>query len=91
MIAVVTSSTVMAYSLYTLAPRTQIEVSPRLYYSIPFVVYGVFRYLYLIHRKAEGGDPGRTLFTDRPLLIDLLLWVLAIILILRFFPPLISP
>ena len=89
MIAVVTSSTVMAYSLYTLAPRTQIEVSPRLYYSIPFVIYGIFRYLYLIHRKAEGSEPGHTLFTDRPLLIDVLLWVLAIILILRLFPPII--
>jgi len=87
MIAVVTSSTVMAYSLYTLAPRTQIEVSPRLYYSIPFVIYGIFRYLYLIHRKAEGGEPGRTLFSDRPLLVDVLLWILAIILILRFYPP----
>jgi len=86
MIAVVTSSTVMAYSLYTLAPRTQIEVSPRMYYSIPFVLYGIFRYLYLVHRKDGGGEPGRTLFADRPLLVDVLLWVLAIILILLIFP-----
>ncbi|MFH1037471.1 MAG: decaprenyl-phosphate phosphoribosyltransferase [PVC group bacterium] len=87
MIAVVTSSTVMAYALYTLYPRTRIEVSPRLYYSIPFVLYGIFRYLYLVHRKAGGGEPGRTLFTDRALLIDVLLWVVSIILILHFFPP----
>ena len=86
MIAVVTSSTVMAYSLYTLAPRTRIEVSPRMYYSIPFVLYGIFRYLYLVHRKDEGGEPGRTLFADRPLLVDVLLWVIAIILILLIFP-----
>lgn len=89
MIAVVTSSTVMAYSLYTLAERTRLEVSPRLYYSIPLVLYGIFRYLYLVHRQDEGGEPGRTLFTDRPLLISVLLWVLVIILLLRFFPPLV--
>jgi len=88
MIAVVTSSTVMAYSLYTLWPRTRLEVSPRLYYSIPFVLYGIFRYLYLVHRKEGGGEPGRTLLADRALLIDVLLWVAAVVLILRFFPPL---
>lgn len=87
MIAVVTSSTVMAYSLYTLSERTRLEVSPRLYYSIPFVLYGIFRYLYLVHRQSEGGEPGRTLFTDRALLIDVLLWVASIVLILRYFPP----
>lgn len=87
MIAVVTSSTVMAYGLYTLWPRTRVEISPRLYYSIPFVLYGIFRYLYLVHRKEGGGEPGRTLVTDRSLLIDVLLWVAAVIAILRFFPP----
>jgi len=87
MIAVVTSSTVIAYCLYTLAPRTKLEVSPCLYYSIPLVLYGIFRYLYLIHRQDAGGEPGRTLFSDRALLLDVLLWVLTILLILRFFPP----
>ena len=87
MIAVVTSATLIAYSLYTLAPRTRLEVSPRLYYTIPLVLYGIFRYLYLIHRKDAGGEPGRTLFSDRALLVDVLIWVLSIILILRFFPP----
>lgn len=88
MIAVVTSSTVMAYALYTLWPRTRLEVSPRLYYSIPFVLYGIFRYLYLVHRKEGGGEPGRTLMADRALLFDVLLWVAAVVLVLRFFPPL---
>ncbi len=87
MIAVVTSSTVMAYGLYTLWPRTRLEVSPRLYYSIPFVLYGIFRYLYLVHRKEGGGEPGRTLMADRALLINVVLWVAAVIAILRFFPP----
>ena len=87
MIAVVTSSTLMAYALYTLTPRTRAEVSTRLYLSVPFVVYGIFRYLYLVHRKAEGGQPGKTLLTDPALMIDICLWVISVFLILRFFPP----
>lgn len=86
MIAVVTSSTVLAFALYTLWERTRLEVSPRLYYSIPFVLYGIFRYLYLVYRKEGGGEPGRTLVTDRALLLDVALWGVAVILILIFFP-----
>ena len=86
MVAVVTSSTVMAYALYTLWERTRLEVSPRLYYSIPFVLYGIFRYLYLVYRKDGGGEPGRTLVTDGPLLLDVALWGISVILILLFFP-----
>jgi 4-hydroxybenzoate polyprenyltransferase len=87
MIAVVTSSTLMAYALYTLTPRTRSEVSARLYLTIPFVVYGIFRYLYLVHRKTGGGEPGKTLLTDPALLADIVLWIIAVFLILRFFPP----
>ena len=86
MIAVVTSSTVMAYSLYTLNPRTWREVSTGLYLSIPFVIYGIFRYLYLVHKKEGGGEPGTTLLSDWPILADILLWMIAILLILYFFP-----
>ncbi len=86
MIAVVTSSTLMAYALYTLSPRTHREVSTGLYLSIPFVIYGIFRYLYLVHRKEGGGEPGRTLIGDRAILIDIAFWVISIILILKFFP-----
>lgn len=83
MIAVVTSSTVMAYALYTLHQRTIEEVSDKLYYSLPFVIYGILRYLYLVHRKAKGGEPGKALVSDPPLLIGVLLWMLSIFIILQ--------
>lgn len=82
MIAVVTSSIVMAYALYTMWPRTMSEVSPYLYLTVPFVLYGIFRYLYLVHRKEEGGSPERLLLSDRPLMIDIILWTIAVAIIL---------
>ncbi len=75
MIAVVTASTLMAYSLYTVDARTVHEVgSDRLMYTIPCVIFGIFRYLYLIHQKGEGGDPDRIIVSDRPFLINLVVW-----------------
>jgi 4-hydroxybenzoate polyprenyltransferase len=68
--------TVVAYIMYTLSSKTAAEVgSEVLSYSTVFVLYGVFRYLYLVH-KGNGGNPTETLLTDRALLIDVLLWIL---------------
>ncbi len=85
MIAVVTSSTLMAYVLYSLAERTQREVGGTLYLTIPFVIYGIFRYLWLVHRREEGGSPELTLFSDKPLLVDIVAWAAAVcaLLLLR--------
>lgn len=83
-IAVVTSATVMAYALYTF----NAENLPRnhaMMFTIPFVLYGVFRYLYLVYRKGEGGNPEDLLFADRPFFLCILLWGLTSILILYFF------
>jgi len=86
MIAVVTSSTVMAYALYTMSERTIREVGTRyLGVTIPFVLYGIFRYLYLIHQREEGGRPERTLLADRPLLLTVALWALAICVLIYVF------
>ena len=82
MIAVVTSSTLMAYILYTLWPRTQHEVSDKLYFTIPFVLYGIFRYLWLVHQGEGGGSPERDLLSDRPLMIDAFLWAACCAVIL---------
>lgn len=76
LIAVVTASTLLSYALYTMSEATVEKFgSEKLIFTIPFVVYGLFRYLYLIYVKSEGGDPGKDLFTDRGLLLDVILWV----------------
>lgn len=83
MIAVVTASTVVAYSLYTLDASTIEKLGTKyLPLTIPFVIYGIFRYLYLVHQKDEGGSPSRILLTDKPLLLDIALYFVAVVLIL---------
>jgi hypothetical protein len=84
-IAVITPSLVVAYTLYTVDARTIKEFgSSHLLYSIPFVYYGIFRYLYLIHRLHVDGDPVRILFSDRKLRITLLLWVIVCVVVIYF-------
>lgn len=83
MIAVVTASTVVAYAFYTLSPEVMEKLGTKhMILTIPFVLYGIFRYLYLIHQKKEGGRPTRMLLTDKPILINILLWLVAVFLIL---------
>ncbi len=83
MIAVVTSSTLVAYALYTLAPETQAKFgTDDLKYTIPFVLYGIFRYLYLAYRKDLGGSPEMALLGDAPLLADIAAYLLVAAFIL---------
>ena len=83
MIAVVTASTLMAYALYTISPETAAKLgTTRLPLTIPFVLYGIFRYLYLLYRRDLGGNPSEHLLTDRALLVDVGLWGAAIVAIL---------
>jgi 4-hydroxybenzoate polyprenyltransferase len=78
MIAVVSASCLMSYALYTTSVQTVHKFeSFNLVLTIPFVIYGLFRYLYIVYKKEEGGDPSQQLFTDRPLLICIFLWALA--------------
>ena len=83
MIAVVTPSTLLAYALYTF---TAPNLPNQMMLTIPFVIYGLFRYLYLIHARDMGGSPEDVLFTDRPLLLTIVLWVAAAMAILVIFP-----
>lgn len=83
MIAVVTASTVMSYALYTISPATvQKYGSESLLATTPFVLYGIFRYLYLVHQREEGGDPGRLLMVDRPLMGNVVLWAAAVVAVI---------
>jgi len=80
MISVVTASTLIAYIFYTVSPETQEKFQTGwLGLTIPFPLYGIFRYLYLVHRREGGGSPADMLLTDRPLLVCVALWVLAVV------------
>jgi len=86
MIAVVTASTLIAYTVYATSADTALRLgTSRLGLTIPFVLYGIFRYLYLVHQKRGGGSPAAMLLTDRPLLICVGLWV-ATVAVLMYSP-----
>ena len=83
MIAIITSATVMAYSLYTFSAEN-LPRNHAMMLTIPFVLYGLFRYLYLVYRRNEGGSPEQLLLTDPPLLACIVLWGLSCVVILNF-------
>ena len=83
MIGVMTASTLLAYAFYTISPETVAKFgTDHLLFTVPFPLYGIFRYLYLVHQREGGGNPSELLVTDRPLLICVALWALAVIMIL---------
>jgi 4-hydroxybenzoate polyprenyltransferase len=83
MISVVTASTLLAYAFYTINPETVAKFgTDRLLWTVPFPLYGIFRYLYLVHQRAGGGNPSETLFEDRAILLCVALWGAAVIVIL---------
>jgi 4-hydroxybenzoate polyprenyltransferase len=83
MIAVVTASTVTAYALYTMSPEIVARFHTQLLpVTLPFVLYGIFRYLYLLYRRQLGGSPSDVLLGDRALLVNTGLWLAAVLLII---------
>jgi 4-hydroxybenzoate polyprenyltransferase len=83
MIGVVTASTLLAYAFYTISAETvQKFGTDKLLWTVPFPLYGIFRYLYLVHQRAGGGNPSETLLEDRPILLCVALWGASVILIL---------
>jgi 4-hydroxybenzoate polyprenyltransferase len=83
MISVVTASTLVAYVFYTISAETEAKFGTAwLGLTIPFPLYGIFRYLYLVHQRDGGGSPADLLLTDRPLLICVTLWALTVALII---------
>jgi 4-hydroxybenzoate polyprenyltransferase len=81
MTAVTASATLVSYALYTF---TVFDQSRGMMITIPFVLYGIFRYLYLVHKELKGGSPEQILLTDKPLLIDIMLWAGCAALILHW-------
>jgi hypothetical protein len=80
---VVTASTVVAYSLYAFDPEVARKLgTEHLGLTVPFVLFGIFRYLYLVHRRGKGENPTVLLLGDGPLLINLGLWAGAVVLAL---------
>jgi 4-hydroxybenzoate polyprenyltransferase len=79
-ITIVSATTIVAYSLYTFS-APNLPDNHAMMLTIPFALYGIFRYLYLVNMKDSGGAPEEMLFSDRPLQITILVWVLAILAI----------
>lgn len=83
MISVVTASTLIAYVFYTISPETTAKFGTDLLsLTIPFPLYGIFRYLFLVHRRDQGGSPADLVINDRPLLVCVALWALSVIVII---------
>jgi 4-hydroxybenzoate polyprenyltransferase len=83
MIGVVTASTLISYIFYTISPETQAKFGTAwLGLTIPFPLYGIFRYLYLVHQREGGGSPADLLLSDRPLLACVALWALTVAVII---------
>lgn len=83
MIAIVTPCTLIAYMLYTIADDTVGKFgTDGLKYTVPFVLYGIFRYLYLIHRRNQGGSPEKVLLNDLPILACVICYALTCALVI---------
>ncbi len=81
-IGISASASILGYSIYTVSDRTAELVSPYLWVTIPFVAYGVFRYLFIVYSLEMGGSPDKVLVKDKPLQLNILLWVAAVAVIL---------
>jgi len=83
MIGVTSASTIACYAMFTVWPGTlAAHGTDKLFWTVPFVLYGLFRYQLLVYTEGRGDDPTELVFTDRPLMATLLLWLLACVAIL---------
>jgi 4-hydroxybenzoate polyprenyltransferase len=83
MLAIVAGATLISYMIYTASAEVEAKLgTPYLYLTVPFVAFGILRYLYLVDAHNEGGDPARLMIRDRPLLLTILLWIAADVILL---------
>jgi 4-hydroxybenzoate polyprenyltransferase len=85
-ISIVTAVTLAAYAFYTFS-APQLPANHSMMLTIPFVMYAIFRYLYLVHVKGAGGAPDEILLTDRPLQTAMVLWAAVAVIALYVLPP----
>ncbi len=85
LIAVVTASTLVSYALYTMSENVLLKFgNNNLKYTVPFVLYGIFRYLFLVHQKDKGESPTEIMLSDVPILVNMGLWFLVVSIVLYF-------
>ncbi len=84
-ITIVSATTIVAYSLYTFS-APNLPDNHAMMLTIPFALYGIFRYLYLVQMKHSGGAPEEVLYSDRPLQITIVLWGLAVMAVFYLIP-----
>jgi len=85
-IAIVTGALIVSYTFYTFS-APQLPANHAMMLTVPFVIYGLFRYLYLVHVRGEGGAPDELALKDRPLQVTFVLWALAAIVVLYLMSP----
>jgi 4-hydroxybenzoate polyprenyltransferase len=82
MISIATATTLISYIMYVLSPDVQMKFhSANLFYTVPFVIFGIFRYLFLAYAKGEGESPSDVIYTDLPFTLNIILWVCVFILL----------
>ncbi len=83
LIGVVTASVVVMYMLYTFSNEVSLKLgTENLFLTIPFVIYGIFRYLYLIHKEEKGGSPTSLLINDKPILFTVIFWTITVLIVM---------
>lgn len=81
---IASAGAIISYSLYTVSPETvAMHGTTKLIYTVPLVIYGMFRYLFLLHRRGGGGDPARQIMTDPHLIVAAAGWLLLVMIILK--------
>jgi len=84
MISISTATTLISYIMYVLSPEVQQKFhTAKLFYTVPFVIFGIFRYLFLSYAKGEGESPSEIIYTDLPFTINIILWVSVFILLVK--------
>jgi hypothetical protein len=84
MISIATATTLISYIMYALSPDVQQKFhTNKLFYTVPFVVFGIFRYLFLSYAKGEGESPSEIIYTDLPFTLNIIIWVSVFILLVK--------